>query len=471
MDSSERPGGDPWPKILGAPFGVLGALLLGLALLNLVAGRTELGVTLVVFGTLLLPLTVVPGLLRDAYVDFFVERAGFEERRRARPQEPWLSRSEWAQGKIASRLPLLAFVLTWGFAYVWISLTTIGMIAMLKDPRDVGPKLAVLAVFLLAGAAIVAGAVRMTTHRRRYQGSVLELDTLPGVLGGRLTGWVSCDRGLPPDAEFLISLVCVHYVRRTRTTGNQRWIERTVLWRDQHRVDRPTSLSVPVSFSVPYDLPESDPDRWARERHYWELQVTAPSANYAALFEVPIFRTSASDAAQVQSKVDRQAALKPPSSRIDVGMASDGGIVVRYPSIPGLMAWLLAGPVIVALARPVQGSILTGLPLASVQRWAWILGSGLTGIVMLALLTTPSRVKAAPDVVRIRRGRGPFVWTRRVAVAEIADVTFSTSKVEPPTFTVELRTRGGRTREVSPPLTEVDEAKWLAFELRTAIGI
>ena len=57
------------------------------------------------------------------------------------------------------------------------------------------------------------------------------------------------------------------------------------------------AAGIPVAFAIPRDAMPSDPGN-ANDRVLWRLQVIGevPGVDYSAAFEVPVFRTSASDA-------------------------------------------------------------------------------------------------------------------------------------------------------------------------------
>ncbi len=100
---------------------------------------------------------------------------------------------------------------------------------------------------------------------------------------------------------FDVTLTCVRRV--THGGGKQRSTSESVLWQDVQRVQgqpfrAPARMEthIPVAFRISGDAPSTD-DSNSANRVVWRLQVSAdvPGVNYESCFDVPVFRTPASE--------------------------------------------------------------------------------------------------------------------------------------------------------------------------------
>lgn len=221
--------------------------------------------------------------------------------RQEHADEPWKVRPEWRDGRfeaerrrITDKL-LLAVVFNlvgWPLAFVVLRSELFG-----PDPEYAA--LLVL-LFPLLGTLLGWLVAREILHHRKFGRTVMELDPMPVPLGGRLRGRV--ETGIrardAPSQGFHVSLSC--YRRRVvRSTdsdgGSKRKVELDLLWRDEKRMegvpfDAGLRLSVPLSFDVPRDEPESTPER-TENRILWLVGIHAdlPGLDYEANLEVPVF--------------------------------------------------------------------------------------------------------------------------------------------------------------------------------------
>ena len=81
---------------------------------------------------------------------------------------------------------------------------------------------------------------------------------------------------------------------------------------------------------------------------------------------------------------------------------------------------------------------------------------------------TATRIEVSRDALRVPHGKGPLRWTRTIPLANIAEIKYDSSG-DPPTQRIDAHTKDGKSYWVSGTLSGVEEAKWLAAELTSAI--
>jgi hypothetical protein len=233
--------------------------------------------------------------------------------RDAQPDQPWLWNSDWAAGAIPDSAGVGAIAL-WVFALLWNGLSwPITILAMREARRD--PKVFLVLIFPAVGLAILWGAIYQTLRRMKFGRSVLELETLPGCVGGWLAGTIQTAAPLAPESLHL-SLRCI---RRTTTgSGKQRHTSESVLWEAEQSLTGKLDLgkhggnAIPVSFQIPARCRPTEQIA-SRDEILWRLRAHAavPGADYAADFLVPVF--DAADRMQPQGFVPRAEA---PAARL-----------------------------------------------------------------------------------------------------------------------------------------------------------
>ena len=217
------------------------------------------------------------------------------------PDEPWLCKTDWAEGKIksssedihhcpAGSRPLLERGVRarpgWRFPVTY---------------STSGHRLALLLLaFPAIGAILILCAVVSVLRLRKYGQSVFEMASVPGVIGGQLAGVirvskkVAAGRRLSPDAQLRSQV--------TTTTGKKNSTSENVVWQDEqliaHELSQsdPEQSAIPVLFQIPYECRPTD-ETEPNNQTVWRLGVSAktPGLDYSATFEVPVFKTPESD--------------------------------------------------------------------------------------------------------------------------------------------------------------------------------
>jgi hypothetical protein len=405
------------------------------------------------------------------------EQAALEARH---PDSPWLWRPDWASGRVVDSSRATMFS-AWIFAALWnlISLPT-GFLGAREAIQESKPAAFLALLFPLVGIGLVVWAVRATLRYRKYGVSRLELSTTPAVIGRTLTGMVRAPASLQPGDGFQVTLSCV---RRVRTrSGKSSDTSETILWQDERRVmGQPTRTAaamethIPVAFRLPADAQACD-DTDSNNRVLWRLQLSAnvPGIDYESRFEVPVFRTPASDQPLsadeerlTQDPVAGAENQQPADSRIVV-TTNRRGTEVMFPAArnPGaatsltvvLLIWFGSIALQIYLGAPIVFPIITGL-------------FGL--LILIGVLDLWLRVS------RVTVDAGTLTWAsgylfpgreRTLHASEVSDVTAAIGMQAGTTvyYDVVVVRKNGKKIKVGHSLRDKREAEWVAAKIRGA---
>ena len=256
---------------------------------------------------------------------------------------PWLLNPNWASGRISgsNRAAMLA---GWGIGIVWCLVSSPVLFAIPKELAK-GNTLVLLAlVFPLIGLGLLGWAATMTTRYWRYGRSSLEMNTLPGVLGGEIRATLVSQKPLPHDAMVRITL---RNIRRTTSgSGKNRSTTERVLWEDSIDVPsagmtlRPDGYGLALQLQIPFDAKASDPLA-SNDCTLWRLLAHADlrGADFSAQFDVPVFETHESDSSLTSGTLSRKRNAGLPllgsevalSAGIEVCPSAAGGIEIYFP--------------------------------------------------------------------------------------------------------------------------------------------
>jgi hypothetical protein len=189
------------------------------------------------------------------------------------------------------------------FSLIWNgiswTLASVFFYQMIHKDGAKEPMIWVVLIFPLIGLFLIWSLVTSIIRNMRYGVSTLELATMPGVLGGKLSGAITCKGNLGDARGVEVSLSCVKESVTTDSDGDRR-TSTTTQWNDSYEL-RSDSLprvggttTIPVLFAVPYDQPMTGGS--GRDRILWKVSVAAarPGADYDANWEVPVYRTKQS---------------------------------------------------------------------------------------------------------------------------------------------------------------------------------
>lgn len=403
------------------------------------------------------------------------------------PEEPWLWNAEWASGRIRSSSRGGAIAL-WIFGLLWTLISSPVIFLAIPQELEKGNRAVLVALlFPLVGLAILAVAARATIAARKFGDAVLELDRVPGVLGGPLRGRIRIRLALGSSDRVRLVLTSIH--RWTSGSGKNRSTREEVLWQDERDVAAGQvvfdglSQVVPVEFAVPFDCEPTDATV-ADDQRLWRLRLVAelPGVDADIPFEVPVFRTPESrpdlDRATVDAPSRESLDAAPPDLsrlRISVAPSPDGGTEYRFPmarNVGSAIAitiftaiWCGAVALMIAFGAPKFFPVVFGL-IGALLAWgtleAWfrwrrvvvrppglLLESGMLGVYRAWDLPRESiRGIAARSGMQQSGAGGTKVW-----------------------YDLQVELDGGRKRTLAGAIPDKRAAEWLAARWREDLGL
>ncbi len=399
----------------------------------------------------------------------------------AHPDSPWLWRQDWASGHIteSSRAGMIG---AWLFAILWnlIGFPT-GFLAA-RAALNEGKHAALLGLmFPLIGIGLVVWAIRTTLRYRKYGVSRLELATVPGIIGRSLIGMVRAPSRIQTAQGFDVTLTCVRRV--TQGGGKQRSTSESILWQDVQRVQgqpfrAPARMEthIPVAFRISADVHASDTTH-SGNQVVWRLQVSAevPGVNYEVSFDVPVFRTPATEQplspeeARLTQAADSAGYQQPADSRILV-TTTRRGTEILFPAArnPGvavsltvfLLLWLTGLGLQIYFSAPLIFPIVTGL------------FALLFLIIVLDLWLRVSRVQVDAEAVSWSTGYIVPGREHTIHVSEIADVSTAIGMQTGNTvyYDIVIVRKVGKKTKVGHSVRDKREAEWLAGTIKKAMS-
>jgi len=406
----------------------------------------------------------------------------------AHPDEPWMTRDDWARrtipGEGGGRAALL-----WGMAATWNLFAWALLVVIWGDPgKEAMVKVALL--FAALGIVLLAAAVRAALAWRRFGSSVLELETLPGVVGGALKGRIRTRVADPPTAPVQLTLTCLRrrVSKRRVSAGSSGRSSPTVrtdqLWQGGRLVgpgglqQGPAGLVIPVDVQIPYGLPDSD-DTDPDDRVIWKLIATTdvPGVDYGAEFTVPVFVTRDSDPGLTEAAIDasledESAFLQPAAAKacwvppVVVQPGEQGG--VRY-------TFRLAVTLKVALGTT---ALALGVSAASVALYVWLGRAGpfalvpgaLGALLLLATVviwTFVSRVVVESGAIDVRKSVAGIPKRWRVPASDVEAVRV---KKEGEDWHITVERRSGPEVDLGATVPRRDDAIRVAQEIERALA-
>jgi hypothetical protein len=400
------------------------------------------------------------------------------------PGQPWLWREDWAAGRLKSSTRG-TMIGAWVFTLFWNLVSAPVAFVIPREIMDKGNKLALLGLFFpVAGAGMLLWAVRSTLLWQKYGTSFFELSRVPGVIGGRLEGVLHAPFQPGVAQELRLTLTCVNEIRSG--SGRNRSTQEKILWREESVIPGasagfgPQGARIPVSFTVPFDCPESDSsDTRSPIRWLLRAEASVPGVDYQASFEVPVFRTpESSDTIAPASRPETglgagagfsEASLSP---GIRVGPAPEGGSEFYFGPLRNKMpafsltaftlVWAGAVVLQVRLRAPLLFPVVTGL-------FGVILA-----LACFDLWFGTSRMVVAESQIRLRTSLLGLRSTRVISCAEVSDIRLdigmqSGGATGTPYYDLRLHLIGGRKLYAARYLRGKREAEWLAAQMKAAI--
>jgi hypothetical protein len=427
----------------------------------------------------------MPGVLAVGAIALFTvlrkNRRDHEAVRKARPNEPWLWRPDWAAGRISDTSRSTMWV-SWGLTAFWnlisIPAGVLGVRAALEQGNPAGY---VALLFPAVGLGFLMWAVRATLRHRRYGVSRLDLYTVPGAIGRSLAGTVRISTQLQPSDGFDVNLSCVRRIT-TRSGKNSSTSER-ILWQEERRAKGETSRDaagfstrIPVRFAIPADA-EPSGDAGVRNQIIWRLQLSAnvPGVDYASSFEVPVFRTGESADAEAEAQLAgeepaQERYRQPANSRIVITSNLRGTeILLRPLRNPGIAAgfvfftlgWTALVLAVLKFDAPLLFPIVFGL--------FWIV----LVIGTLQQLLGVARVVVQPGELVLMQGYICSSRERTIPSGEIADIIpkIGMQAGSRPYYDVMVVRTNGKQVAAGRWIRDKREAEWLAATIKKGLGL
>jgi hypothetical protein len=293
------------------------------------------------------------------------------------------------------------------------------------------------------------------------------MTAVPGVLGGHLSGSIQIPARVPAGVEARVKLACDR--TRRSSTGPLSW----TLWQDELTVTTPASGSLPVTFTIPFDLPPSElPERAGMHDASpisWTLSVTVrvPGVDYLETFRVPVFATAASDRSIVAGTVEASASNERPShAKASLIESSADRTVFALPPAKGLGCGLSAFLILPLLAWPIAraagSDVATALVACGIALMA---GAAVLALSAGAVALSATSIEIDREAIRVPHGRWPVRWTRTIPLADVSEVRCALGEGQ----RVDVLTRHGASYWISGDVSGPEEAKWLAAEVTRAV--
>jgi hypothetical protein len=379
-------------------------------------------------------------------------------------EQPWLRRPQWAARTIPNLNPgsILGLFFIWSFAAFWNGF--IAVMLLISRAAGGGPPptlmLALASPFILAGLFLLGLAIKVTVKVIRYRSLVLRLDTVPGVVGGRMAGTIDGAEGALREG-MTIRLAC--WRRYNSDTADD------MLWEDLIDVApgsvmrSPAGATVPFRFDVPFECEPTANDEGLIQ---WQVTVQTHGGGFAGSFDVPVYRTAQSSPEVNEKSLRPRVVSQPQYSKLLVERAANGALEVHFPKPTWVWKWYTFTLVVTLSAVVVVRQTVPPdeLPMAYI---------GIAGVTLFLFAIIQMGFFFAPRVLRVGRDelqmrfrsllRGP----KAIPAPDVAGIALKYSSGK---YDIDIQLADGKTY---PWLfmTAVDkrEAEWLAHELRSAL--
>lgn len=388
---------------------------------------------------------------------------------------PWARRADWAAGRIESESLATAAVALGCFAFIWNSIVAVFILAWLMKPpapKDARIVAVTLSLFVLVGIGVAAAAILFALRWRRYGKSYLELETIPGVIGGRIAGRVWAKLRPAPADKVLVSLECVR--RTTSGAGRNREQREHVLWQVTHDLQGSDltpaphqGVYIPLEFFIPREC-EATTSFQGEDGIFWRVQVRAKvgGPDYVATFQVPVFVTEASDSPEseeLEIRERRKQLSQGPPAHLNVRITPTltGGTELYWPPlrhvVGGIILLIIAGMLVAAMFLIRDPSAFVAYLVLGL--FALLFAGGAA-----TALGGASRVHLEPDGrLRVQKTVFGFGRAYECQAADIAAVERlasgrSGNRVY---FTVQLRLKDGLKIPINWGMEEEDEASYV----------
>ncbi len=461
--------------LFGTPFALIGTFVFFASIRDAFRGRKDAAVGIIVGGIFM---AVGCGIIYAAFAVSRTVRSKTNLQNQF-PDEPWRWNKAWANGVIPDDSgSSMAFM--WFFALLWnaISFPTF-FLALGKG--DAGKAIWLVLLFPLIGMGLLSVALYVTAQRWKYGRCELQLETLPGRIGGWIGGTIRTATVIDVSTGGMkIALKCINRV--TTGSGKNSNTYENVLWQQQQTLSGKlprlgTGLGLPVAFQIPPDCAQTHDD--SRNAILWRIVATAsePGIDFKTTFIVPVFPVDApeqsipaADAIAAKFRQPEPEMARPHDARIGFEKDTAGRELFDFP--PGrnltsamfltLFALIFGG--VGAAVMHANGPWLFGIPFEVVGVFLAI-GASVT-------LLKGRTIHVLQDAVELRWRMLGFSGGRSISRSTISSVKYRSNSSVGNTsyYQVMLVTTASGDIAVASGLL-VDDAKWIAEELGKTLGV
>lgn len=216
----------------------------------------------------------------------------FGQQNNRREAKPWLKNKKWASGRIPATGDAASFI---GLGIVSSGCAVIAIVIFFYQ-NEVQPRsrnwlpVGVLSFFTVC---FCAGAFYTRALREKFGRTFFKLDSIPGIVGGVLSGVIQFENPHQEPTTYLIKLQCLKMMPSTADSSK---FESEVVWENRQAVSISKesvgqSRDIPVRFHIPGNALETG-DPCSRRNIIWQLEAHAKlhGLDFNAAFEVPIYR-------------------------------------------------------------------------------------------------------------------------------------------------------------------------------------
>ena len=253
------------------------------------------------------------------------------------PDQPWYQKEEWREGiiKCTGKAGMIFAII---FATFWNAIAfPVPIIILFKEAKKSEPAIFFILLFPLVGLFLIIWAVYAIVKWRKFGESYLRMDSVPGVIGGKLSGKVCTTVNIIPEDGFHIRLECVN--RYETGSGKNRSTRENILWESEQIIEREllyqdlTRSEIPILFAIPFSERPTDESN-SRNEIIWKIKVEAAVSgiDYSSEFEIPVFKTAESSP---EFAIPQEEVMALPQKKVEASELFDRAGIIVSPSYSG----------------------------------------------------------------------------------------------------------------------------------------